>query len=241
MGQHAFVTGGTGFIGLNLIAALLKQGWQVSALHRTTSDLTYLRRFPVDLVPGSITDIDSLRQRMAANTDVVFHVAGDTNFWSRHNDRQYDVNVTGTENMITVAKEKGVGCFIHTSSVAAWGRQSGRISEATPQLGKQSWINYEQTKWAGEQTALRGADDSMKVVALCPAAVMGPYDTTTWGRLFFVMRDGEFPFSPPGAYSVTHVDEVVGVHGHPMSWTSFVDLEEKRALVGLFLDGVVPG
>ena len=78
MAQTAFVTGGTGFIGLNLVQELVNQGWQVTALHRETSDLTYLSRFPVDLTEGSVTDIDSLRSAVPAGTDVIFHVAGDT-------------------------------------------------------------------------------------------------------------------------------------------------------------------
>ncbi len=171
-----------------------------------------MNRFPIDLAEGSITDIDSLRRALPAATDAVFHVAGDTNYWSKLNDRQTAANVTGTENMVKVAREKGVGCFIHTSSVSAWGEVAGRITEETPQRGKDSWINYEYTKWAGAQAALQGAAEQMKVVVLCPAAIMGPFDVSSWGRLFFIMRDGDFPFSPPGAMSIAHVREVVQAH-----------------------------
>lgn len=212
MTKTAFVTGGSGFIGVNLVKELLEQGWEVTALHRPTSDLTYLGRFPVKLVEGSITDIDSLRRGLPAGADVVFHVAGDTNFWSKLNDRQTEINVGGTKNMVKVAREKGVGCFIHTSSVSAWGTVTGRITEETPQRGKDSWVNYEYTKWAGAQAALEGAGPDMKMVVLCPASVMGPFDVTTWGRIFFITRDGDFPFSPPGAISMTHVDEIVKAH-----------------------------
>jgi len=82
MTQSAFVTGGTGFIGINLIERLVNQGWNVTALHRATSDLTYLKRFPIELAEGTITDKDSLERSIPERTDVVFHVAGDTNFSS---------------------------------------------------------------------------------------------------------------------------------------------------------------
>jgi dihydroflavonol-4-reductase len=40
MARTAFVTGGTGFIGINLIELLVREGWEVTALHRASSNLT---------------------------------------------------------------------------------------------------------------------------------------------------------------------------------------------------------
>src|SRR5215469_16711227 len=45
--RTAFVTGATGFLGLNLVGQLGEAGWEVVALHRPQSDLKYLQRFPV--------------------------------------------------------------------------------------------------------------------------------------------------------------------------------------------------
>ena len=170
MAQSAFVTGGTGFIGINLIERLVNQGWNVTALHRATSDLTYLKRFPIELAEGTITDKDSLERSIPERTDVVFHVAGDTNFWSKRNAQQNAINIDGTRNMVDVAAAKRVGTFIHTSSVSAWGRVKGLVTEETPLEGRNSWINYERTKHLGELEALKGVEKGMKVVVLNPAA-----------------------------------------------------------------------
>jgi nucleoside-diphosphate-sugar epimerase len=91
MAKTAFVTGGTGFIGINLIQLLVSEGWDVTALHRPTSNI-----------------------------------------------------------MIDAAASKGVETFIHTSSISAWGRVKGVVTEDTPQAGKDSWINYERSKHLGE-------------------------------------------------------------------------------------------
>jgi len=210
--KTAFVTGGTGFIGINLIELLIAEGWQVTALHRPTSDLSYLTRFPVALAQGCITDRTSLDRAIPEGTDVVFHVAGDINFWSRRNAQQNLNNIDGTRNMVEAAAQKRVATFIHTSSNSAWGRVQGTITEETLQEGERSWINYERSKYLGEVEALRGIHFGMKVVVLNPGDVAGPYDRSSWGQLFFALRDGALPAVAPGALSVTHVHDVVRAH-----------------------------
>ena len=210
--KTAFVTGGTGFIGINLIELLVAEGWQVTALHRSTSNLTYLKRFPVTLAEGSITDRQSLERALPEGTDVVFHVAGDTNFWSKRNAEQDANNIDGSRHMVEAAAAKGVGTFIHTSSNSAWGRVTGTVTEETPPEGERSWINYERSKYLGELKALEGTKLGMKVVVLNPGDVIGPYDTTSWGDVFFLLRDGALPAVSPGTITVTHVHDVVRAH-----------------------------
>lgn len=212
MAKTAFVTGGTGFIGLNLIELLVQKGWGVTALHRPTSNLQYLSRFPIKLAEGSITEPESMAQGIPEGTDVVFHVAGDTSFWSKQNARQDAINIDGTRNVVEAAASRGVRTLIHTSSVSAWGRVSGTITEESAMLGKDSWINYERSKHLGELEALKGMERGMKVVVMNPAVVAGPYDATTWGRLFFLLRDNALPAAPPGTIAVGHVHEVVAAH-----------------------------
>ncbi len=212
MAKTAFVTGGTGFIGINLIELLVHEGWDVTALHRPTSNLTYLKRFPIKLAEGSITDRESLDHAMPDGTGVVFHVAGDTNFWSKRDAQQNAINIDGTRNMIDAAASKGVETFIHTSSVSAWGRVKGVVTEETPQAGKDSWINYERSKHLGELEALGGIDRGMKVVVLNPGGVAGPYDASSWGRLFFLLRDKALPAAAPGTVTISHVHDIAKAH-----------------------------
>ena len=212
MARTAFVTGGTGFIGINLIELLVDEGWDVTALHRPSSDLTYLKRFPISLVEGSITDRSSLEKAIPEGTDVVFHVAGDTSFWSKKNAQQNAINIDGVRNMVEVSAAMGVKTFVHTSSNSVWGRVKGVITEETPSEGKSSWINYERSKHLGEIEALKGVELGMKVVVLNPAEVLGPYDANNWGRMFFLLRDGALPAVGPSSVSPTHVHDVVRAH-----------------------------
>ena len=85
MTRRAFVTGSTGFVGLNLVQRLMAEGWHVTALHRASSDLEYLRRFGPALAVGKVTDAASLDAALPKGCDTVFHVAGDTSMWRRRN------------------------------------------------------------------------------------------------------------------------------------------------------------
>src|SRR5947207_7720326 len=155
--KSAFVTGATGFVGLNLVEELVRQGWQVTALHRANSDLAELGRFPVTLMPGDITDPGSLRAAMAEDMDVVFHVAGNTNLWSRRNAQQTAENVEGTRNVVETALARGAKKLVLTSSIAAYGEQTGELTEARKSRAKRSWINYQRTKWLAETATFPAA------------------------------------------------------------------------------------
>lgn len=212
MAKKAFVTGGTGFIGINLVKELAARDWDVTALHRPTSDLSTLKTLPVNLAEGTITELSTLQQAIPKDTDVIFNLAGDTNMWSKNNDRQTEVNVTGTKNMVQASVEKNVATFIHTSSVSAWGKVTGTISEETPQKGNHSWVNYERTKWLSEREALKARNYGIKVVIMNPAMVVGPHDANNWGRLFFALRDNDLPGATRGNMSIAHVKEVAKAH-----------------------------
>jgi len=106
MTKTALVTGSTGFLGLNLIELLTNAGWTVYALHRSSSDLTYLNRFPVHKIEGDVTDLASLQQGVPNGIDVCFHLAASTNLWKKHNALQTKINVEGTKNIVQIIQEK---------------------------------------------------------------------------------------------------------------------------------------
>ena len=119
--RTAFVTGATGFLGLNLAEHLTRLDWKVVALHRATSDLTYLGRFPVRLAEGALEDPASLARAIPEGVDVVFHTAADVTFWSRHRARQTRTNVDGTRNVVADALASGAKKLVHTSTTGVDG------------------------------------------------------------------------------------------------------------------------
>lgn len=212
MTKTAFVTGSTGFIGLNLIEQLTVQGWQVRALHRSDSNIEYLRRFPVERVEGDILDPASLARSIPPNVDAVFHVAGSTNMWSRRNAAQDRINIDGTRHAVEAALAAGARRFVHTSSISAYGNHKGRIDETAEQRGRTSWINYQRSKFYSEEEVRKGIAKGLDAVIINPASVFGPYDTSSWARLIRLIYTGKLPGVPPGALSFCHSREVAKAH-----------------------------
>jgi dihydroflavonol-4-reductase len=212
MRRLAFVTGGTGFVGLNLIQRLMTEGWDVTALHRPSSDLTFLRRFAPNLAVGSITDAASLLRAIPEGTDTVFHVAGNTNMWRKRNAEQTRDNVDGTRNIVEAAIAKRVRRLVVTSSISAYGPVCGEITEQTPSRAANSRVNYQLTKWQAQELARAAISRGLEVVILQPGAIIGPYDLGTWSRLFIMVRDGKLKGVPPAGLTFAHVREVVAAH-----------------------------
>ena len=204
----AFVTGGTGFLGLNLIEQLLAQSWEVIALHRPTSNLKHLRVKDIQLVEGSITEPNSLITIFPEKVDAVFHVAGNTNLWSRHDHLQTRDNVEGTQNMVAAALKRQAKRFIHTSSTAAYGHHQQRIDEKTQSNAIHSPINYHRTKYLAEMEVHRGIEKGLYAMIINPANVIGPYDYHNWSQLFLLIDRQKLPGVPSATQTFCHVREV---------------------------------
>jgi len=210
--RGAFVTGGTGFVGLNLVKELMIRGWDVTALHRPSSDLKLLKRFRPKLAVGALTDHASLLAAIPEGTDTIFHVAGNTNMWRGGNAEQTRDNVEGTSHVVDAALAKRVRRLVVTSSISAYGMVSGEINEVTPSRAANSRINYQKTKWQAQEIARAAVPKGLEVVIMQPGAIMGPYDVGTWSRLFLMVRDDKLPGVPASMLTFTHVREVVAAH-----------------------------
>jgi dihydroflavonol-4-reductase len=210
---HAFVTGGTGFVGVNLIRTLLERGWEVTAIHRQNSDLKYLSRTGARLVVADIVDRAAVQAAMPHGIDTVFHVAGDTSMWKYANATQTRNNVEGTRNLVQAALTRGARRYVQTSSTAAFGLHRGtRIDETTRSNAVDAPINYLRSKWLADEQVRAGIERGLDAVLLHPANILGPFDTKGWARLFILLSQGRVPGAPPGSGPWCHVRDIVAAH-----------------------------
>jgi nucleoside-diphosphate-sugar epimerase len=205
MGETVLLTGGAGFLGRHLLRELLASGARVRALSRRPETDAVLAGLGAEPVRGDLSDASSL----ASTTDgveAVFHAAADTNTWARHNAAQTRTNVDGTRALLACAGKSGVRGFVHTSSVSAYSHLvHDTLREDVPERGGESWINYERSKFLGEQ-AVRAS--GLPFIVFQPAHILGPGDTHNWSRLFRLVDTGKLPGVPPGSGSFADVREV---------------------------------
>ncbi len=215
--MKCLVTGATGFLGTNLVHELVERGgWEVRASGYPGSETKYIDHLPIEYVPADITNQEDVR-RIVEGVEIVFHVAGDTSFWKKLFARQKRINVDGTRNIAEACLEFGVRRMIHTSTldVLGYNPDGGTYNEETGYFNFDNMgYNYGETKVAAEELLKkeflpRGLD----VVFTCPGFMMGPFDyALQLGRVFFDLKSGSIPGSPPGGGSVCHVREVARGH-----------------------------
>jgi len=173
--MKAFITGAAGFIGTHLVEELLRQNWQVGVLlHKRTLPV----REGVRIFQGDIRDTAMLED-MFRGTDVLFHLAaalGATQIKSRE---FFQINAEGTANVLKAARQAGVGRVIHFGSAGVLGsvKENVAVGEDHP---AQPIDRYDKSKLAGEQTALRFAEEGMDVVVVRPGWAYGPGDRRTF-------------------------------------------------------------
>ncbi len=208
--KKAFVTGATGFLGGHLCSLLIDQGWQVTALCRS---IPKKHRQGVNYVQGNLLDPKSINSALENHTDVLFHVAADTNNWHKNNQQQTQTNVQGTQNIIDAAVAKQVGTLLHVSSIVTYGvDHKGLVNteETDRQSGMDSWINYVKTKSRAEGL-VKNAPSSLHAVITNPTHIIGPADRQNWIRLFKLIINDQLPTIPQGAGSFADVRDVA--HG----------------------------
>ncbi len=209
--KKAFITGATGFLGLNLVEQLQDKGWEIHVMHLPGEDLSYLSRFKVRTCQGNILNPMALQAAIPKGVDAVFHMAGDTSTWSKNNARQMEINVGGTVNVLRAAMSAGTKRFVYTSSISAFGFHDKAISEATPSRAKESKITYHISKHISEQE-VRKISSGIQTVILNPCNVIGPYDQKNWAQTILTVYQGSLPGYPPGLGTFAHVRDVVSAH-----------------------------
>ncbi len=198
-GRHALVTGATGFLGRNLVDELLERDWKVTVMGRGSGPALFGRRTGVEVVQADLLNASSVLAALPAETDCLFHLAGDTGFWRPNNVYQHAVNVGGTRNVLAAAAAKAVPKIVYTSTIGVYGESFHGIDERAPQHGRRSRIGYIRSKAEAEEVVRDYVRRGLDVTIMNPCNIVGRHDRKNWARMFRMIVEGTLPGVPPGS------------------------------------------
>ena len=197
--MQVLITGGTGFIGSRLALRCLHNGDSVRVLgqQNTDAEITNTKQIQgngADVRLVAVTDKEKVADAMTG-VDVVYHLAAAQHEANVADEHFYNVNVTGTKNVLDAAVDAGVKRFLHGSTIGVYGSAlEGTLDENSPVSPDNI---YGVTKLEGEKLALSYVD-KLPVSAVRISEAYGPGDRrllrlfkAIGKKRFFMIGNGE--------------------------------------------------
>jgi len=213
--MRALVTGATGFVGGAVARALVRGGTDVRVLARSKSDAQNLTGLSVERVEGDLLDPASLGAALSG-CQQLYHVAAYYALWAKNPAIFYDVNVTGTRNVLAAARRAGIERIVYCSTIGAIGLPAGGGlgTEDTPVSLDQMAGHYKRSKYLAEQEALKFAKEGLPIVIVNPSAPVGAGDVkpTPTGQVIVDFMKGRMPAYIETGMNIVDVDDVATGH-----------------------------
>jgi nucleoside-diphosphate-sugar epimerase len=198
------ITGGAGFLGINLARYLLERGHKVRTLDIAPFD--YPERSRVDVHTGDIRDKSAVERAMQG-VDLVIHTAAALPLYKAAD--IFSTDIDGTRNVIQAAHERGVERFIHISTTAVYGipdhhplLESDRLDGVGP---------YGEAKVKAEEICASYRERGMCVPILRPKSFIGPERLGIFAMLYDWAKDGKnfpLPGSGKNRYQLLDVEDL---------------------------------
>lgn len=205
--KKILVTGATGFTGGYLCKRLVKDGEQVVAFVRASSNTQLLVELGVECRVVDICDAQSVNDNFS-DIDRVYHIAAAWRTEHADRDEFHRVNVEASRNLLEAAKAADVKMFVHCSTVGV----QGDITDppADEEYRFQPGDHYQQTKLDGELLARDYFSNGLRGAVFRPVGIYGPGDTR-FLKLFRPVNKGTFVMVGSGKtlYHMTYIDDLI--------------------------------
>jgi nucleoside-diphosphate-sugar epimerase len=186
--MKVLVTGGSGFLGINLIRKLLQNGVN-GIVVLDIVEFDYPEKNLVTFIQGDIRDTTKVNQAMQGVTHVV-HTAAALPLYSSHDIMTTDVD--GTRNLLTAAEANHIERFVHISSTAVYGIPDHHPLKEDDKLDGVG--DYGKAKILAEEVCLEFRQKGMIVPIIRPKSFIGPERLGVFALFYDWAKDGKnFP------------------------------------------------
>ncbi len=186
---RVLVTGGSGFVGANLVTTLLDRGYHVRSFDRAPSPLPAQPGLEVlqgdicdgDVVAGAVDGIDTI-----FHTAALIELMGGASVTQEYRQGSFAVNVEGTKNLVHAGQRAGVKRFVYTSSnsVVMGGKRIAGGDETLPYTDRFNDL-YTETKVVAERFVLsQNGIDGLLTCSIRPSGIWGRGDQTMFRKVF---------------------------------------------------------
>jgi len=203
-----FITGGSGFVGRNLIPLLIEKGYRVKALSRSTQSSKLLESLGAIVVTGDLNDEIAVSKGVE-NAESVFHLAASVDFFASEK-QLTKTHVEASKLLIEKAKEAKVKNFIYLGAASV-------IIDGNPINGaNETYISdnltdgYSITKLKAEQLILKSYTKTFRTISLRPPLIWGKGDLHTLPSIVKAIKKGQMMFINDGEhlFNTCHIDNI---------------------------------
>ncbi|HZH13360.1 MAG TPA: NAD-dependent epimerase/dehydratase family protein [Archangium sp.] len=209
--MRVFVTGGSGFVGQRLIAALKARGDEVRALARSDKAAGTVRAAGAEPVRGDLDGAEALSQGMEG-CEAAVHCAAMVKTWGKP-EEFLRVNVEGTQRVLDAARAAKVKVLVHVGSEAMFvgGRPIVQADESWTRPEKPLGVYPLSKGLAEERVRAANGQEGLRTVVVRPRFVWGKGDVAVLPEIVEKVRKGQFRWIAGGRYqtSTCHVANVV--------------------------------
>lgn len=207
--RTAFVTGGAGHVGGNLVRQLLSKGWSVRCLiHHDTRALEGLS---VERIEGGLSNKKQLTTQMVG-CDALFHTAAYVAVEQVDIGRMRRINVDGTSAICEAAIDADIPKLIHFSSIHAFQQRptDQPLLESRPLVSEGESAPYDQTKAAAQRVVYDACDRGLNASIIHPTGIIGPYDfkPSRMGQVLLDIMYKKMPFTINSGFNWVDVRDV---------------------------------
>ena len=202
--ERVFITGGAGFLGINLTRFLLERGHEVASYD--IAEFDYPEKENISAIKEDIRHYEELKSAMAGY-DFVVHCAAALPLYSPED--IFSTDVTGTANVLRAARENGIKRVVHISSTAVYGIPDHHPLLETDKLDGVG--PYGEAKIKAEEECLKARSEGICVPILRPKSFVGPERLGVFALFYDWAKDGHgFPMLGSGAnrYQLLDVEDL---------------------------------